>query len=182
MKHAIGLVEAKNITKGILMADAMLKAANVELVTAQPVCPGKYIVMVAGDVGAVESSVKSGRAAGGDSVVDEFLLSNVHPGVFPALTGCVDVKELKALGVIESYSAASAIIAADAAAKAAAVELIEIRLARGLGGKAVVWLTGDIGAVNAAVAAGSGMIIDSGFLIDTLILAAPHKNLHTAML
>ncbi len=65
MKHAIGLLEIKNITKGILVADAMLKAANVELILAQPLCPGKYVVMVSGDVGAVQSAVRSGLAAGG---------------------------------------------------------------------------------------------------------------------
>ncbi|KJS46948.1 MAG: propanediol utilization protein, partial [Peptococcaceae bacterium BRH_c23] len=61
MKRAIGLLELKNMTKGILAADAMLKAANVEMIISQPMCPGKYVVMVAGDVGAVQSAVKSGR-------------------------------------------------------------------------------------------------------------------------
>lgn len=38
MKRAIGLLELKNMTKGILAADAMLKAANVEMIMAQPMC------------------------------------------------------------------------------------------------------------------------------------------------
>ena len=178
MKRAIGLLELKNITRGILAADAMLKAANVEMVMAQAMCPGKYIVMVAGDVGAVQSAVKSGIAAGGcENVVDEFVLPNLHDSIFPALSGCVDVKELKSLGVIESYSAASAIVAADVAAKAASIELLEVRLARGMGGKAVVTLTGDVGAVTAAVRAGSNAIKEKGFLVDQLVLPAPHSGL-----
>ncbi|HMM21116.1 MAG TPA: BMC domain-containing protein [Selenomonadales bacterium] len=181
MKAAIGLLEIKTVTRGIEAADQMLKSANVELVMAQPLCPGKYVIMVTGDVGAVQSAVRTGKTVGADSVVDEFVLPNVHPGVYPALAGCTDVKELKALGVIESFSVASAITAADAAAKAAPVELVEIRLARGMGGKAVVLLTGDVGAVTAAVRTGSAMIEDSGFLVDRLVIAAPHKALHEAL-
>lgn len=182
MKRAIGLLELKNITRGILAADAMLKAAQVEVVLSQPLCPGKYVVMVAGDVGAVQSAVRSGNAAAGDeNIVDEFVLPNMHDGVFAALSGCGEVKAIHALGVIETYSVAAAIIAADTAAKAAAVELIDVRLARGMGGKAVVTLTGDVGAVNSAVRAGAAAIEAGGFLIDTLVLASPHKELHSAL-
>ncbi|MDR3589837.1 MAG: BMC domain-containing protein [Negativicutes bacterium] len=182
MKSAIGLLEIQNVTRGIQVADTMLKAANVELVLAQPFCPGKFIVMVSGDVGAVQNAVRAGKGLAAETVVDEFVLPNIHSSVFPALSGCTEIKELKALGVIESYSVASAITAADAAVKAAAVELIEIRLARGMGGKAVVFLTGDVGAVTAAIRAGSDVIRESGFLVDQLVIAAPHKTLQAAII
>ena len=182
MKRAIGLLEIKNITKGILVADAMLKAANVDLLLSQPLCPGKYVVMVGGDVGAVQSAVRSGKNAGGsDNIVDEFVLPNIHPDVFQALGGCTEVKQIKSLGIIESYSVASAIVAADTAAKAAVVQLLEVRLARGMGGKAVVSVTGEVGAVTAAVRAGSSAIQDTGFLVDQLVIAAPHHSLHQAL-
>ncbi len=177
MKAAIGLLEIKNVTRGIQVADTMLKAANVELVLAQPFCPGKFIIMVAGDVGAVQSAVRAGKGANADCVVDEFILPNIHKSIFPALSGCTEVKELRALGMIESFSVASGITAADAAVKAAPVDLIDIRLARGMGGKAVVLFTGDVGAVNAAVRAGTQAIADSGFLVDQLTIAAPHSRL-----
>lgn len=182
MKRAIGLLEMKNIAKGILAADAMLKAANVELVFSQPVCPGKYLAMITGDVGAVQSAVQSGQAAcGKENVVDEFVLPNIHPAVLPALSGCSEVKEIKSLGIIESYSVASAIIAADTAVKAAVVSLIEVRLARGMGGKSLVLLTGEVGAVNAAVRAGTQVIKDSGFLVEQVVIAAPHHGLHGSL-
>jgi microcompartment protein CcmL/EutN len=160
----------------------MLKAANVELLLSQPLCPGKYIVMVAGDVGAVQSAVRSGKATcGEENIVDEFLLPNIHPNVFPAITGCTEIKELRSLGIIESYSVASAIVAADTAAKSAAVNILEVRLARGMGGKAVVSLSGEVGAVNAAVQAGSNAIKDTGFLVDKLVIAAPHRGLQGSL-
>ena len=51
---------------------------------------------------------------------------------------------LKALGILEFFSVTGAIIAADAAAKAANVSLIEIRLGTGIGGKSFVTFTGDV--------------------------------------
>ena len=46
MKKAIGLVEIKSIPIGIETADEMLKAANVELIMANPICPGKYMILI----------------------------------------------------------------------------------------------------------------------------------------
>ncbi|MBC9783841.1 BMC domain-containing protein [Heliobacterium chlorum] len=181
MKHAIGLLEIENVTKGILAADTMLKSGNVELVVAQPMCPGKYIVLVSGDVGAVQSAVRSGQAVAKESVVNDFVLPNVHPSIFPALSGCSEIKQIRALGVIETYSVASAVVAADTAVKAAGVELIEIRLARGLGGKSIISLTGDVGAVSAAIQAGSHVIKESGFLVDQIVIPAPHKGLQASI-
>jgi microcompartment protein CcmL/EutN len=182
MKRAIGLMEIKNIAKGLLVADAMLKAANVELIMANSLCPGKYIIMVAGDVGAVQSAVRSGHSAGGsENIVDETVLPNIHADIFKALSGSTDIKSIRALGVIETYSVAAAIVAADTAAKSAAIELMEIRLARGMGGKAVVSFTGEIASVNSAVRAGTAAIQDKGFLVDQLVIAAPHHALHKAL-
>lgn len=182
MKQAIGLVEIKNVTRGIVVADAMLKSGNVALDLAMPLCPGKYIVLVSGDVGAVQSAVRTGKNAGQDAIVDDFILPNAHDSIRPAISGNTDVKEIRALGIIETYSVASGIVAGDAAAKAGAVQLIEIRLARGMGGKSVVTLTGDVGAVTAAVKAGSAVIEQGGFLVDSTVIAAPQKGLHETLL
>ncbi|MEW6227161.1 MAG: BMC domain-containing protein [Bacillota bacterium] len=177
MGIAIGLVEFANVTKGIEATDAMVKAADVELLLARPTCPGKYTTLVSGDVGAVKSSVAAGLAVAADAVVDEFILPNVHPGVFPAITATSDVKEVKALGVIETFTVASAIVAADAALKAAAVDAIELRLAIGLGGKCFVTLTGEVGAVQAAIAAGSADASAKGLLVGRVVIPSPAKEL-----
>jgi microcompartment protein CcmL/EutN len=182
MKQAMGLVEVKNVTRGIVVADAMLKSGNVTLDLAMPLCPGKYIVLVSGDVGAVQSAVQSGKNSSDDAIVDDFILPNAHESICAAIAGNTDVKEIKALGIIETYSVASGIVAGDAAAKAGAVQLIEIRLARGMGGKSIVTLTGDVGAVTAAVKAGSAAIEQGGFLVDHVVIAAPQNGLHETLL
>lgn len=59
MYHAIGMVELNSIAKGIEVTDVMLKSANVTLLSAKTLCPGKYLIMVGGDVTAVQQSVKA---------------------------------------------------------------------------------------------------------------------------
>src|SRR3989339_1308144 len=132
MEAAIGLIELTSSTKGFETCDAMLKAAGVELVEAHPVCPGKYFILITGPLASVEESVGKGIEIAGDYLVDRLLIPNVHPGVVPAIRATSQVEKLEALGSLETFSVATCITAADAAAKSASVELIEIRLAMAL--------------------------------------------------
>src|SRR4051812_41385055 len=125
--NSIGLIELGSIAAGYEVSDAMLKAAAVDLVLARSICSGKYMVMVRGDVGAVQAAVEAGSSAGDFSVIDKFVIPNVDAAIFPAIAGNTKVEELDALGIIEAFSVASLIEGADAAVKAANVDLIEIR-------------------------------------------------------
>jgi len=182
MLRAIGLVEFTSIAKGIEAADTMLKAADVEILFSTPVCPGKYIVLVHGDVSAVESSVEAGTRVGANYVVDDFILPNVHPGVYPAITSTSTITDIQALGVLESFSIASMIVCADNALKAADVDPIELRLGTGIGGKSFFTLTGDVAAVNAAVEAGAKNSIDKGILVEKVVIPSPSKKLLQSLL
>ena len=82
-----------------------------------------------------------------------------------------------ALGIIETFSGASAIQAADAAIKAASVEILDLRISRGMGGKGFVMLTGHVGDVTASVEAGSRYAKEQGLLVGTSVIAAPHEEL-----
>ena len=72
--------------------------------------------------------------------------------VIRALAGAAPQEDFNALGVLETFSAASIVLAADAAAKAAAVTILDIHLAMGLGGKGYAYMTGDVAAVQAVPA------------------------------
>lgn len=180
--QAIGLVELSSIAKGMETADAMLKASQVELLEARPICPGKFMVLVCGDVSSVQNSVDVGRNTGAHAVVDDFMLPNVHPSVISAITGSSVVGEVSALGIIESFSVASLIVAADTAAKAAGVELIEIRTGMGIGGKSFVSLTGDISSVKAAVEAGVATVSEKGMLVEMAVIPSPHPHLKATLM
>jgi microcompartment protein CcmL/EutN len=177
MKKSIGLVEFRGIAKGIEASDAMMKAADVRLIQSLPLCPGKYVILIAGEVGAVENAVAAGINVGKEQVVDKLILPNVHFQVFPALTGTVEIKEYKSLGIIEVFSVAAAIKAGDAAVKASTVELMEIRLARGMGGKAFIFINGDVSAVKTAVQKGVDEIKDEGWLLNYSVIPSPNKEL-----
>ncbi len=175
--RTIGCVELSSVAVGMHTADAMVKSAAVELVLARPVCPGRYLVVVAGDTGAVKSSVDTGSTIGGQMMVDSFVLASVHADVVPALGGTCLAPDIQALGIIETYTSASCILAADAAAKAAQVSLLEIRFAAGLAGKAFFTMTGDVGAVEAAVLAGITGVGGSGPVLSHVVIARPGPEL-----
>lgn len=153
MGNAICMIEFTSIARGIETGDEMVKAAQVTLLRATTVCPGKYMVIVGGETGAVRSAHEAGIAKGGEFVVDSLIIPNVHEQLFPAIAGTQEVTDPKAIGVVEFYSIASAIKAADAAVKTAQVTLIEVRTGFAVGGKGFFTLTGDVGAVRAAVEA-----------------------------
>lgn len=177
MRNSIGLVEFKNISRGIESADGMLKGAGVELLQATPVCPGKFVVIVGGELSSVRSAVDHAKAVHGDSIIDSFVIGNVAEQVFPALTGTVDIKNKNALGMIETFTVAAAIEAGDLAVKAAVVDLVEIRIARGMGGKCFALLTGGISDVTAAVEAGSQKAQEQGTLVNRVVIPNPHVDL-----
>ncbi len=174
---AIGIVETSSIAKGFEIADTMLKTANVRMVVNRTICPGKYMVLVGGDVDAVNSAVEAGLEVGAHTVVDSFKIPNLHPAVFPAISGVTHLPELKSLGVIEAFSVASVIEAADAAIKATPVQLITLNLAMAIGGKGWVSMTGDVASVAEAVDVGAAVIEKKGLLVEKVVIPAPRPEI-----
>ena len=151
MSRAIGMIEFKTTPAGITAADAMVKTSEVEIVEAQTVCPGKYIAIITGDLSAVKAAVDTAVTTYEDKCIDSFVLGNPHESIFPAIYGTTQVEEISALGILETYDAASIIEAADQAAKTAIVDLIELRIAKGMCGKSYMLLTGEVSAVEASI-------------------------------
>lgn len=176
MIHAIGLVEFTSIARGIEAADAMAKRADVTILVAKHLCPGKYMVLVGGDVSSVEQSVTAGAELAPESVLDQFVIPNVHPSILPAIGGGNEVTEVKAIGIIETFSVASSIEAADAAVKAADVVPMRMHIAFGIGGKSYSVVTGEVAAVKAAVATGSAIASEKGMLVYNIVIPRPHKQ------
>jgi microcompartment protein CcmL/EutN len=179
--EAIGFLELNSISRGIETADTMLKAAQVRLITAKPSCPGKYNILVTGNVGAVEASMKEGEATGGSHVVDRLFIPNIHSQVVEAINMSAIPEHMKAIGVLEYFSVAASIIGADAAVKAAEVALVEIRLGTGIGGKSYVVMTGDVAAVKVGVNSGSIATAENGMLVGSTVIPSPHKDLYRCL-
>lgn len=174
---AIGIIEIISVAKGIEICDRMIKASNVDVLEALPLCPGKYVIIIGGDVADVKNSVEVAVVESGAFLVDKLLIPNIDQQVFKALNNTSSIENVEALGIIETFSVSSGIMAADTAVKAANVELIEVRLSRGLGGKAFVTMTGTVGDVKAAVNAGIGQAKKDGLLVGYSVIPAPHEDL-----
>lgn len=155
----------------------MLKASPVRLVTAQPVCPGKYLIMIQGAVAAVKTSVDAGASASKESLVDSKVIPKIHPRVFSALSCATEINNPIAVGVVETFSLVSAILAADHAVKAAAIDLIEIRLGRGLGGKSYLLMSGDVSSVKFAVDSTLENWGKEGSILKTVVIPSPHPDM-----
>ena len=178
IEKSIGLIELSSVASGFLVADTMLKAGNVRLLLSRSICSGKYMVLIGGETAAVEAAVEAGAEAANGCLIDSFVVPNVHPDVFVALGRTQPAEPTGALGIVESFNVATLIQGADAAAKAAAVTLLEIRLAMALGGKAFCTMTGDVASVEAAVAAARRLIGEAGVLVNAVVISRPHPDVY----
>ena len=174
---ALSLVEFGSIAAGIQAADAMVKRAPINVIQAGTVQPGKYLVLVGGLTADVEESLAAGREVGRDAILDIVFLPQVHPAVVAALRGGRSLEASEALGVLETTSVAAAIRAADAGVKGAQVELVEVRLADGLGGKGIVLYSGLVADVEIAVALGVESLESPDQLLRQVVIPQLHEEM-----
>lgn len=179
-RQAIGMIELTSVGIGHLIEDAMLKSADVRLLMARTICSGKYMIVVGGNVAAVEAAVSTGIAETPDGIIDHLTVANVHEDVFSALGQSVQLTHLgehPSIGIVETFSAASAIMAADIAAKAADVQLYRLHVAMAMGGKGFVMMAGSVAACTAAVDAAADAVKEKGLLVSRVVIPRPSREL-----
>lgn len=177
MGKAIGMIEFKTVSAGITAADQMVKTAAVDIIEAQTVCPGKYIAVITGELSAVSAAVETAKNTCEHQLIDSFVLGNPHESIFPAIYGTTQIEKVAALGILETYDAASIIVAADEAAKTAIVDLIELRIAKGMCGKSYLILTGEVAAVQAAIERAKAIVAPKGMFLDSSVIASPDEQI-----
>lgn len=182
MSRALGMIEFKTVSSGVTVADKMVKAASIELIEGQVVCPGKYIALFKGDLSAIQAAVDIAETTDTDHLISTFVLGNPHEDIFPAIYGTTRVGHVQALGILEGYDAASIVVAADVAAKTAAVHLIELRLAKGMCGKSYLTLTGEVAAVQAAIDKAREGVGEKGMYLDSSVIAQPDEQICKSIL
>ena len=177
MSRAIGMIEFKTVSSGITATDRMVKSADVELLEAQTVCPGKYIALIAGELSAVDAAVDTAKHYEKGELISSFVLGNPDESIFPAIYGSSSIEGVEALGILETYDAASIIVAADIAAKTAIVKLIELRVAKGMCGKSYMLLTGEVSSCQAAIDRAKQAVGDRGMYLDSSVIARPDPQI-----
>lgn len=180
--ETIGFLELNSIAKGVEVADIVLKTAEVDLIFAKASCPGKYYLLFTGEVAAVQASIDAGCCLGESYVVDHCVIPHVHPQVVKAINMTAMLDTMQAVGVMEFFSVTASVYGADAAVKAADVELVDVRLGTGIGGKSFVILTGEVAAVREAVACGIHTPSAEGMVISSVVVPSPHSKLLESLL
>ena len=176
---SVGAIEFASVVAGYQALDALMKSATTTLHVARSVSPGNFLVVFSGSVGDINMAMETARQVGGSQVVDFLTVANIHPALFPAMAEEVvlDPEKLGALGVVETRTAVSAMVAADAACKAASVTLFKLAFSTELNGKGLLLMNGALSDVQAAVAAGIDAIQDGGFLVDSAVIPRPGREL-----
>lgn len=175
----IGLLELGSIARGVEAADAVLWQARVEMLFAAPVQPGKYLMLFTGSVQDVTSALRRGAEVAAGDLLDELLIQQVHEQVEQALRrrgGHID-GELDAIGVVETATVASAVLAADLALKTATVDLFDLRIANGLDGKSFLAVIGPVSDVRSAVTAAARSAEAKQKLLRSVVIPRPHPEL-----
>jgi len=179
---ALGMIELSSIARGIQCADAIVKKAPVRILQNHPISPGKFLIVFDGGVAEVDESLQAGLAVAAATLVDKLFLAQAHEALAPLLAGTQPLGPITdAVGIIETATAVATVLAADAAAKAAEVRLLDLRLGQGLGGKGFFTMTGDLESIQAAVAAGQA-VIDAALVVGCEIIPRPHEDLHTKLI
>lgn len=153
MLPALALIEAASIARGMVISDRCCKKAPIVLLKSEPVSPGKFLTLFCGDVASVEEAFNEGIQTAGTTLVDRLYLPGVHDDLLLRLTrpASSPMSEIDSLGIVETYTVAACLCAADAALKAADCQLLEMRLGAGLGGKGYFVLSGRLDSIEASV-------------------------------
>ncbi|MBF0312968.1 MAG: BMC domain-containing protein [Oligoflexia bacterium] len=177
---AVGAIELKSIARGMRSADVMVKRAPIELIKVHPICPGKFFIMIAGEVDPVAEAMKAGCEDAADLMVGEIYLPYAHLGIIPALSGTVNFESVqmqeKSLAIVESFSVAYALKALDLVLKRTDVLALDLRLASGLGGKAYFILIGELPQIESALAISAEFLKSEGSLACAELIRAPHPE------
>ncbi|MDP2345253.1 MAG: BMC domain-containing protein [Deltaproteobacteria bacterium] len=151
--QALAVIETASIARGFVVLDAVVKKAPVTVRIARPVSPGRFLLVFGGDVASTLESIEEARSIAGSDVVDELFLPGVHHALLPAIDRAIVAEAGESIGVVETWTVSSAILAADAALKSTDVAVLRLHLALGVGGKGWFTIAGPLGDVEAALEA-----------------------------
>ena len=150
---ALAMLDVADVPPALLAVDLLAKEAFVRVHRAGTVQPGRYLILFGGDPEAVRRSMLRASSGAGEALRDAVLLADAEPRILPAITeGALRWPAPgDALGALQHESSPTMLRAVEAALKGAEVELVQLRVADGLGGRAVALVWGLDHDVEAAI-------------------------------
>lgn len=182
MSKSIGALEFISISKGIFVADTILKKAEVEIVYFKTICPGKFIIIISGDEEEVDTAIDYGDEIAGTNLVGSFKVHAVSPEIISGLKNRYEKPvSIDALGIVETRKVCTGIKALDKALKSAAVSLCKVYLAFAIGGKLVFIITGSVSSVEYSLSQCKDILSDSEYE-NAAIIASPNEEMLESLL
>jgi len=179
-RDALALVEVDAVASGLRTLDALVKRAEVHVLEANLVEPGRFLILFDGGVAEVEEAFDAALEQGGDAIVGRMKLPFAHPHLLRGLRGHENkagADALDTLGVIEGTAVAAVLEACDRSLKEADVTLTGVRVAGALGGRAFYVVHGAQHDVEAAIEAGTAVLERHDRLHRTERIARPHPDM-----
>lgn len=153
MNKSIGALEFVSISRGMYVADAIVKKAEVEIIYFKTICPGKFLIIISGDEGEVDTAIDYGTSIAGKTLFDSFKVHAVSPAIILGIRAKYDsIEKTDAVGIVETKKVCTGIRALDVMLKAADVTLIRVYLAFTIGGKLVFAVTGSVSSIEYGIA------------------------------
>jgi len=178
VKGNLAVVEFKSIARGLFTTDSMLKAANVNLVLATSLCPGKYLTIVEGETSAVENSLRIAEEVGGIHVYSSQVINSINQKVIDAIYGKLQNNiDCGALAIVESMQMASLISSADVVADSVQIDFSDFRLARGCGVNSFYVFMGELSAVKEGANIAIQYLQQRGALLACKVITGPDKQI-----
>lgn len=174
--ETIGAIELLSIACGYHTLDVIVKSAPVTILKGEIINPGKYLILISGEVASVEIAMDAGIEAAGEFLHDHILITSLNEHVLPALDAFLPPHELDALGIIESISVTGAIEAADRAIKEADISIVSIKTGNEAGGRGILTFSGSIGDTQQAIKAAVEALEARGRLFSKVIIPGPHPD------
>ncbi len=177
MSKCIGFLEYISVGKGIEAADLISKNTAIEILLSAPNCPGRYQILFTGDVGAVKEAIDIAHGIADFNFLDSLILPRIDDRVLSALYSpdIVDIGD--SIGVFETMTMTATIEGADTMVKTSDVDIIEMRLGKGLAGKSYVIVTGTVQDVQAAMDTALEGVKDRGVLISSVVIPSVNPEL-----
>jgi microcompartment protein CcmL/EutN len=150
---AVALLELDGTPAGFVALDALAKEAPVTIVAAGTVQCGHFLIAFAGEVEPVEMSFERATRVASYGMIDAVLLPHAESRILPAMQRAERRFPCPgdSLGVVQTSTSPTLLRAIDAALKGALVDLVELRVAEGLGGRGLATLWGEQHDVQAAL-------------------------------
>lgn len=172
MSKALGLVEFSSIAKGIEAADMMVKKASVEVLKMKHICPGKFMIILMGDIEDVRVSVEA-LSSDTRKIVESAVISNAHNDLISYFNNNHTAFDSEAIGIFETSTVTSALISLDKSLKSSSVKLLRMYLGNGIGGKSYFIVSGSISDVEEAIKAATNTISHKRLIYKSII---PHPS------